>query len=234
MSTTLQPFGLKPVYHPSGLDRAIQFAGTNSFTPGTSGISGTSGYTAPYALSAGQSFWQFQPVTINSSGQLTIAASAASGASGVATSTVYGVFDGVEYTSAEGRRSVAKYASKATLDSASNIIFWIFTDTQLVYEVQATGPVLANAIGQEWNFSSTSGYTPADGYAIGNGGAGFSTCALGTSGVGTGAVGQVRIIGLGREVAYPAGQLNQWGDAYTIVQVQLISNNTFIAQSASV
>ena len=219
MSATLQPFGLKPVYHPSGLDRAMQFAGTNSF------IQGVSGYTAPYSLSSGQSFWQFQPVAITSSGQLTIAAASST--------KVYGVFDGVEYTSAEGRRSVAKYAAKTTLDAATNIIFWIFTDPALIYEAQIQGSATASSIGQEYNFSATSGYTPADGYAIGNGGAGFSTTALYATAVGTGNQGQVRVVGLGREVAFPAGQLNQWGDAYTIVQVQ-ICNNTFAAPSVSV
>ena len=219
MSATLQPFGLKPVYHPSGLDRAMQFAGTNSF------VQGVSGYTAPYSLSTGQSFWQFQPVAITSSGQLTIAAASST--------KVYGVFDGVEYTSAEGRRSVAKYAAKTTLDAATQIIFWIFTDKELIYEAQVQGSATAASIGQEYNFSTTSGYTTADGYAIGNGGAGFSTTALNATAVGTGNQGQVRVVGLGREVAFPAGQLNQWGDAYTIVQVQ-ICNNTFAAPSVSV
>jgi hypothetical protein len=224
MSATLQPFGLKPVYHPSGLDRAMQFAGTNSF------VQGTSGYTAPYSLSTGQSFWQFQPVTINSSGQLTIASSNAAGSGA---STVYGVFDGVEYTNAEGRRSVAKYAAKTTLDAATSIIFWIFTDPALIYEAQIQGSATAASIGQEYNFSATTNYRPADGYAIGNGGAGFSTTALYATPVGSGVQGQVRVVGLGREVAFPAGQLNQWGDAYTIVQVQ-IANNTFAAPSVSV
>ena len=33
MSTTFKPFGLKPVYHPSGLDRAVPFVGTNTYNP---------------------------------------------------------------------------------------------------------------------------------------------------------------------------------------------------------
>jgi hypothetical protein len=223
MSTTFQPFGLKPVYHPSGLDRAEQFVGTNTFNTGTT-------FTAPYALSTGQSFFQYQPVKINSSGQLTIADASAS------TGKVYGVFNGVEYTSAEGRRSVAKYAAKTTLDAATQIIFWIFRDPALVYEAQVNGSVTTAAIGAEYNFNAavtvpTS--TVADGIAIGNGGAGFSTTALNATAVGTGNQGQVRVIGLGREVAFPTGQLNAWGDAYTIVQVQ-ICNNQFAAPSVSV
>jgi hypothetical protein len=220
MSTTFKPFGLKPVYHPSGLDRAVPFVGTNSFNAGTS-------YSAPYSLSAGQSFFQYQPVGLTASGQLTIAATAA------ATSPVYGVFDGVEYTTAEGRRTLGKNASKTTLDAATSIVFWIFQDPALVYEAQANGSVTTAAIGSQYNFTAATGYTTADGYTIGVGGAGFSTTALAATAVASGAQGQVRVVGLGREVAYPTGELNAWGDAYTIVQVQ-IANNSFVAPKVSV
>ena len=220
MSTTFKPFGLKPVYHPSGLDRAVPFVGTNSFVAGTS-------YSAPYSLTSGQSFFQYQPVGLTASGQLTIAATAA------ATSPVYGVFDGVEYTTAEGRRTLGKNASKATLDAATSIVFWIFQDPALVYEAQVQGSATTAAIGTQYNFSAASGFTTADGYTIGVGGAGFSTTALAATAVASGAQGQVRVVGLGREVAYPTGELNAWGDAYTIVQVQ-IANNSFVAPKVSV
>jgi hypothetical protein len=220
MATTLKPFGLKPVYHPSGLDRATPFVGTNSFIAGTT-------YTAPYSLSAGQSFFQFQPVSITASGQLTIAASAA------ASGTVFGVFDGVEFTDSQGRRSVAKGASKATLDASSDIIFWIFSDPELVYEAQVNGSASTASIGQQYNFETATDLTPASGTSIGNGGAFFSTCALNDTAVGTAVQGQVRVVGLGREVAYPTGELNAWGDAFTILQVK-IANNTFVYPKASV
>ena len=220
MSATFQPFGLKPVYHPSGLDRAVPFVGTNTFVPGTS-------YSAPYSFSSGQSFYEFQPVAITSSGQLTIANQTAS------SGKVYGVFNGIEYTNSDGRRSVAKYAALTTLAAATNIVFWIFSDPAIVYEIQCNGSVTSAAIGTEYNFDTTAGSTVTDGYAIGVGGAGFSTTALLATAVGTGNQGQVRVVGLGREAAYPAGNTNQWGDAYTIVQVQ-ISNNTFAAPSVSV
>ena len=220
MSTTFQPFGLKPVYHPSGLDRAVPFIGTNTYTPGST-------YTAPYSLSSGQSFWQFQPVAITSTGQLTIANQAA------ASGKVYGVFDGIEYTNSDGRRSVAKYAAKTTLDASTTLVFWIFADPALVSEAQINGSATTGAIGTSYNLDTTTGSTVTDGYSIGNGGAGFSTTALLATAVGSGVQGQVRVVGLGREVAYPSGQLNQWGDAFTIVQVQ-ISNNQFAAPSVSV
>jgi hypothetical protein len=220
MSTTFKPFGLKPVYHPSGLDRAVPFVGTNTFVTGTT-------FTAPYSLSAGQSFFQYQPVSLTASGQLTIANQTA------ASGTVYGVFDGVEYTTAEGRRTVGKSASKTTLDAATQIVFWIFSDPALVYEAQVNGSATTASIGRQYNFDTTTNYTTADGYVIGTGGAGFSTTALLATAVATTVQGQVRVVGLGREVAYPTGELNAWGDAYTIVQVQ-IANNTFVAPKVSI
>ena len=220
MSTTYQPFGLKPAYHPSGLDRATQFVGTNSFQAATDNT-----YNAPYGLTSGQAFYQYQPVGINSSGQLVPAATLA------ATSRMFGVFDGVEFTDSQGRRSVAKWASKTTLDASTQIIFWVFSDPALVYEAQVNGSVATSAIGLEYNFDATN--NPTVGYSIGNGGAGFSQAALAASPVAAGAQGQVKVVGLGREAAFPAGQTNAWADAYTIVQVQ-IANSQLVAPSISV
>ena len=220
MSTTYQPFGLKPAYHPSGLDRATQFVGTNSFQAATDNT-----YNAPYGLTSGQAFYQYQPVGINSSGQLVPAATLA------ATSRMFGVFDGVEFTDSQGRRSVAKWASKTTLDASTQIIFWVFSDPALVYEAQVNGSVATSAIGLEYNFDATN--NPTVGYSIGNGGAGFSQAALAATSVALGAQGQVKVVGLGREAAFPAGQTNAWADAYTIVQVQ-IANSQIVAPSISV
>ena len=221
MSTTFKPFGLKPAYHPSGLDRATPFVGTNSFT------TGSGSYSAPYSLQAGQAFYQYQPVAITTTGQLTIAEASAD--DGV----VFGSFDGVEFTDSQGRRSVAKWAAKATLDASSDIIFWIFSDPELVYEAQVNGSATTASIGNQYNFSTATGYAPEDGISIGNGGAGFSTTALAAAAVTSGDQGQVRVVGLGREAAYPAGETNAWGDTYTIVQVK-IANNTFVYPKASV
>jgi hypothetical protein len=223
MATTFKPFGLKPAYHPSGLDRATAFVGTNSFQAATD-----NSYNAPYSLSAGQAFYQYQPVGLNASNQLTIAATSATGESA---GTIYGVFDGVEFTDSQGRRSVAKWASKTQLDSYTQIVFWIWTDPAMVYEAQSSGSIDASSIGAQYDFDATN--NPTSGTSIGNGGAGFSTCALAATAVATTVQGQVRVIGLGREAAYPPGETNAWGDAKTIVQVQ-IANNTFVAPKASV
>jgi hypothetical protein len=218
MATTFQPFGMKPVYHPNGLDRAVPFVGTNSFAVGGA-------YSAPYSLSSGQAFYQYQPVALTASGQLTIAAAD--------TTPVYGVFDGVEFTDSQGRRSVGKWISKAALDASTDIVFWIFQDPALVYEAQVNGSASTASIGRQYNFTTATGFTTADGASIGVGGAGFSKTALAAAPVATTVQGQVRVVGLGREVAFPAGETNAWGDAYTIVQVQ-IANNTFVAPKGSI
>jgi len=220
MSTTYVPFGLKPAYHPSGLDRATPFVGTNSYQAATD-----NSYNAPYGLTSGQAFYQYQPVGINSSGQLIPAPTAA------ATDRMYGVFDGVEFTDSQGRRSVAKWAAKTTLDASTQIVFWVFSDPAIVYEAQCNGSVATSAMGREYNFDATN--NPTVGYSIGNGGAGFSQCALAASPVAAGAQGQVKVVGLGRETAFPTGETNAWGDAKTIVQVQ-IANSQLVAPSISV
>lgn len=225
MSTVFQPFGLKPAYHPSGLDRSVPFVGTNNYN-----LTSTTGgaYAAPYSLTGAQvAFYQYTPVAITSTGQLTIANQTAS------SGKVYGSFDGVEYTTAEGRRTLGKSITATSLAAATQIVFWIFQDPALVYEIQVNGSANANAVGSEYNFDTTAGSLVTDGYTIGTGGAGFSTTALLATPVGTGNQGQVRVVGLGREAAYPAGSTNAWSDAYTIVQV-VISNNQFAAASVSV
>jgi len=225
MSTVFQPFGLKPAYHPSGLDRSVPFVGTNNYN-----LTSTTGgaYTAPYSLTGAQvAFYQYTPVAITSTGQLTIANQTAG------SGKVYGSFDGVEYTTAEGRRTLGKSITATSLAAATQIVFWIFQDPALVYEIQVNGSANANALGSEYNFDTTTGSLVTDGYTIGTGGAGFSTTALLATPVASGAQGQVRVVGLGREVAYPPGSTNQWSDAYTIVQV-VIANNQFSAAAVAV
>ena len=111
MSTTLLPFGLKPSFHTSGLDRSTPFAGTNSY------ITGTANFSPSYTLSAGEAFYQYQPVAVVSgTGALTYASSTSD--------RLIGSFDGVEFTDSQGRRSVAKWISKEALDASSQIIFF--------------------------------------------------------------------------------------------------------------
>jgi len=196
MSLALNPFGLKPIYHPTGLDRATPFTGT---------------------VSSANNLYQFTPVSIDSTGALVLSA-----ATGAAAGTVYGVFDGIEYTDASGRRTVSKWFG-AALGTVSNPTAWVWTDPELVYEVQANGPVNSAAVGRQFNLVNV-----GNGQIIGNGGLGQSTAALDSTGpVAAGTQGLVLVVGLGREID------NAWGDSFTVVQVK-IADDRIVAPVPSV
>lgn len=193
MSATYAPFGLKPVYHPSGLVRSLNYTG---------------------AYDAADTFYSGTPVSLTNAGSastLNVAANTAT-----TTNRLLGVFAGVEYTDASGRRTVSKWFGPA-LGTATDVVFWIHQDPEIVYEVQTNGSLANTAVGQEYNFTAVS-----SGQIIGNGGLGTSTAALDTTNVAAGAQGQVVVVGLGRELT------NAWGDTYTIVQVKL-ANPQFAA-----
>lgn len=193
MSATYTPFGLKAVYHPSGIIRTLNYTG---------------------AYDATATFYSGTAVSLDSTGsasQISVAPNTAS-----PTSRLMGVFQGVEYTDASGRRTVSKWFGPA-LGTASDIIFWITDDQEIVYEVQANGSIANDQVGQEFNLTGN-----GSGQIIGNGGLGTSTAGLDPTDVATGDQGQVIIVGLGREIT------NAWGDAKTIVQVKL-ANPQFAA-----
>lgn len=193
MSATYTPFGLKPVYHPSGIIRSMNYTG---------------------AYDDAVTFYSGTPVALENAGSastLTVA-----GDSPVSTARLMGVFQGVEYTDASGRRTVSKWFGP-TLGTATDVVMWITDDQEIVYEVQADGSLANTSVGQEYNFVDV-----ATGQIIGNGGLGTSTAGLDTTNVAAGDQGQVIVVGLGREIT------NAWGDAKTIVQVKL-ANTQFAA-----
>ncbi len=186
MSATYTPFGLKPVWHPSGLVRSLNYTG---------------------AYDDAVTFYSGTPVALSNSGsasEITVASNSAA-----ATARLFGVFAGVEYTDASGRRTVSKWFGPA-LGTATDVVFWIYQDQEIVYEIQANGSMANTTVGQEFNFTAAN-----SGTIIGNGGLGTSTAALSTSNVADLGQGQVLVTGLGRDIN------NAWGDTYTIVQVKL-------------
>jgi hypothetical protein len=193
MSATLAPFGLKPVYHPSGLVRSLN-------------------YTGVYDTNA--VFYSGTAVSLNNSGTASTLAVASN--TPTANQRLAGVFGGVEYTDASGRRAVSKWFGPA-LGTATDVVMWLFMDPEIVYEIQATGSVASSAVGQEYNLLNNS-----SGQIIGNGGLGTSTASLDPTNVAAGTQAQLQVVGLGREIT------NAWGDANTIVQVK-IANDRFVA-----
>ncbi|HMZ59124.1 MAG TPA: hypothetical protein PL048_10130 [Leptospiraceae bacterium] len=80
MSSTNAPFGLRPVYHPSGTIRPVAYSIAASYT--------------------GTAIYMGSPVKIHTDGTLRIAAAGES---------IIGAFQGCEYTDSSGRRRVMPY-----------------------------------------------------------------------------------------------------------------------------
>jgi hypothetical protein len=189
MSATSAPFGLRPAFFPTGLERAQALA---------NGI--TSGYSS--------NILKGQPVvygtTANSGTLGTIIPATTSG-------TVTGAFAGVEWTDTTGRRRVSNYWPAST--SGTAIVAYFYNDQQIIYEIQADGSMAQTTLGNEYNMNNvTAGSTTT----------GLSQCTLNSSSAaGNGNQAQLRVVDL---APYPD---NAWGDAYTIVRVQIVQTQWF-------
>jgi hypothetical protein len=130
MSATNAPFGLRPSFFPTGLERAQAI---------TNGI--TSGYSS--------NILKGQPVVYGTTanggtlGTVIIAAN---------TGAVTGAFAGVEWTDTTGRRRVSNYWPAST--SGTNIVAYFYNDLNIVYEIQTDATIAQTAIGNEYNFSN--------------------------------------------------------------------------------
>ena len=180
MSATSAPFGLRPAFHPSGLDRAQALAG---------GI--PSGFASDILKG--------QPV-LYVAGSGTIEPVNATG------DAVSGAFAGVEFTDTTGRRRVSNYWPANTAYQTGSCVAYFYNDPNIVYEIQAAGSVAQTSIGLDANFSN---------FAAGSNVTGLSQATLNASILSTGVQGQVQILDI---APYPD---NDWGDAFTIVRVQV-------------
>ena len=127
MSSTNAPFGLRPAFHPSGLDRAQALAG---------GIA--SGY--------GSAILKGQPVKYVTGGTIQPAA---------AGDAFAGAFAGVEWTDTTGRRHASNNWPASTAYQTGSCIAYFYNDPLIVYEIQADGSVAQSAIGDEADLSNT-------------------------------------------------------------------------------
>jgi hypothetical protein len=128
MSAISAPFGLRPVFHPSGVIRPRALAGGINSTFGTTILSN-------------------QPVLLSTSGLL----------NPVTANNVdfVGVFAGVEYTLSGGTRRVVdnKWIAGTAYDTGS-LVAYFYDDPAIVYEIQADGPVAQTGIGDQTNLSN--------------------------------------------------------------------------------
>lgn len=189
MSTTSAPFGLRPAFHPSGLDRAQALA---------NGI--VSGLAADILKGA--------PVRYNSTAGTSVAAGTiALAASGGAWS---GAFAGCEWTDTTGRRRISNYwPSGTTYQTGSNIAYF-YNDQNIVYEIQTDATIAQTSLGGEYDFSASTGFTVSSGSNV----TGLSSTGLGVSTAkANGAQGQMRVVDIAPYVD------NNWGDNFVIVRV---------------
>ena len=126
MSSVSQPFGLRPVYSPSGTVRPTAY-------------SILTGYAS--------NILQNQPVKIvtSSTGEGTIAAAAIG-------DRFIGTFQGVEFTDSDGRRRVS---NKWTASQAgTDIVAYVTLDPTIVYEIQSNAALTVADIGKQYDFTT--------------------------------------------------------------------------------
>lgn len=185
MSATSAPYGFVPVNHPSGESRAM-----------------------PYTIATGYgtAIYKGMPVILNTSGVLI---------AGTAAADILGMFMGVEYTDATGKRVVSNNWPAST--TATNIVAWVNDNPNTVYSVQADGSIAATEVGAQADVSNVGNASTTTG---------LSQATLSASTVSAGTQAQFRIVGIDGAVD------NAAGDAYTRVLVQ-IARHQYIANKVS-
>ncbi|MCX7178041.1 MAG: hypothetical protein NTX56_04460 [Proteobacteria bacterium] len=147
--------------------------------------------SAAYATS----LYKYQPVYILN-GVLTV---------GATTGDLLGVFAGVEYQEAGTLRWVeSNYYPASTSFVAGSIRAYVWDDAVTVFKVQADGSIGALNIGDQANGSNLTAN-----------GSGLSQATLSSTLAGSGSQAQWRIVNLYNDLS------NSWGDAYTVVNVQI-------------
>lgn len=190
MSSVSAPFGLRPSYHPTGQIRSM----VGTITSGSA-----------------NNVFSNAPVRIDPATGDILPAGAGAG------TTLVGVMQGVEYTNAQGRRTVSNWWPTGTvaLDADPGTILYYTQDQFITYSIQANGSVARTSLGAMASFTAQSGNT----------GTGLSTVMLDTATMAD-AADQLQIIGITQAPD------NVWGDAFTIVDVQIAQHQLLAARPA--
>lgn len=166
MSATSAPFGLRPAFHPSGLDRAQALAN------GIQAVSTSGNVSAGYATT----ILKGQPVKMDTGGYIVVAA---------AGDAFLGAFAGVEWTDSTGRRRVSNYWPANESFQVGSVVAYFYSDPNIVYEIQADGTLAQTSIGDEADLSNTT---------AGSTTTGLSQATLSISLAGANGVAQMRIV----------------------------------------
>jgi len=166
MSATNAPFGLRPAFHPSGLDRAQALAnGLQAVS--TSGINNV-GYATTILKN--------QPVKYDPAGYIVVAA---------AGDAFVGAFSGCEWTDGTGRRRVSNYWPASETFQTGSVVVYFYNDPNIVYEIQSDATIAQTSLNAQFDFADiTAGSTTT----------GLSQARLGVSTITTTAVAQLRVV----------------------------------------
>jgi hypothetical protein len=140
MSATSAPFGLRPAFHPSGLDRAQALAGGIASTYAANILKGQA---IKYVSGAGV----IQVVT--------------------STEAFSGAFAGVEWTDVTGRRRVSNFWPTGTAYQTGSCVAYFYNDPNIVYEIQTDATVAQTTIGNEANLSNLAAGSTSTGLSQG-------------------------------------------------------------------
>lgn len=129
MSSVSQPFGLRPVYSPSGVVRPTAYS-----------------IATGYAVN----IFQNQPVRIapaTSGGETegTVVAAAVG-------ARFIGTFQGVEFTDTDGRRRVSNKWTAST--AGTDIVAYVTLDPTIVYEMQSNAALTVADIGKQYDYTT--------------------------------------------------------------------------------
>ena len=171
------------------------------------------GVSSGYATS----LYQYSPVALNASGQIVAASVGAD---------FIGVFMGITYFDTSGiPHTLNQFIGGTALNSNFPIWVWVLDNPVQVYQIQCDGSV-AQSSGAQVNFTTAN-------INSGNAITGLASCTANASSLTTSGQGQLRIIGLVTPLGLSNNGFNNWGDAYTEVQVR-IARHQFIANKTAV
>jgi hypothetical protein len=186
MSATAAPFGFRPAR-----GRWNHQALANPYT-----------IASAYATAIGEG----DAVILNTNGTIT---------AGTTNADIIGIFKGVEYDDADGKRVFKKNWVASTV--ATNIVAYVYDDPGTLFEVQCSGSLALTSVGDQADL--VAGTVNAQ--------TGVSAQALNSTLAGAGSQKQFRIVEL---APYPD---NDWGDSFTVVRV-MIARHQYVAVKVAI
>jgi hypothetical protein len=168
MSTIAAPFGMRPAFHPSGLDRAVALA------DGIQAVSTSGNVSLGYAAN----IFKGAPVKMNTAGWI-------ENSSG--SEAIQGAFAGVEWTDSTGRRRISPFWPANESFQTGSLVAYYYSDPNIVYEMQSAGSLAQGSVGDQFDITNpTTGSTTT----------GLSSASLGTTPAGSGSTNVMRVINL--------------------------------------